>query len=92
MATRVAVQKSIDAARDDLPGLVVGAADLTGNTGAKLSGATALSAAHPEGRQLYYGVREHAMGAIAVGMALHGGILPAIGTFFVFADYMRPAV
>lgn len=92
IATRVAVQKSIDAARDDLPGLVVGAADLTGNTGAKLSGATALSAAHPEGRQLYYGVREHAMGAIAVGMALHGGILPAIGTFFVFADYMRPAV
>ena len=92
IATRVAVQKSIDAARDDLPGLVVGAADLTGNTGAKLSGATALSAEHPEGRQLYYGVREHAMGAIAVGMALHGGVLPAVGTFFVFADYMRPAV
>lgn len=92
VATRVAVQKSIDASRDDLPGLVVGAADLTGNTGAKLSGAVALSAQHPEGRQLFYGVREHAMGAIAVGMALHGGILPAVGTFFVFADYMRPAV
>ena len=58
IATRVAVQKSIDASRDDLPGLVVGAADLTGNTGAKLSGATALSAQHPEGRQLFYGVRE----------------------------------
>lgn len=92
VATRVAVQKSIDASRDDLPGLLVGAADLTGNTGAKLSGAVALSAEHPEGRQLFYGVREHAMGAIAVGMALHGGILPAVGTFFVFADYMRPAV
>jgi len=92
IATRVAVQKSIDAARDDLPGLVVGAADLTFNTGARLSGATALSAAHPEGRQLFFGVREHAMGAIAVGMALHGGILPAVGTFLVFADYMRPAV
>ena len=92
VATRVAVQKSIDASRDDLPGLLVGAADLTGNTGAKISGAVALSAEHPEGRQLFYGVREHAMGAIAVGMALHGGILPAVGTFFVFADYMRPAV
>lgn len=92
IATRVAVQKSIDAACDDLPGLLVGAADLTGNTGAKLSGASALSAKHPDGRQLFYGVREHAMGAIAVGMALHGGILPAVGTFFVFADYMRPAI
>jgi transketolase len=92
IATRVAVQKSIDASRDDLPGLVVGAADLTGNTGAKLSGAQAMSAAAPDGRQLYYGVREHAMGAVAVGMALHGGILPAVGTFLVFADYMRPAI
>jgi len=92
VATRVAVQKSIDASREDLPGLVVGAADLTGNTGAKFTGEEAMSASHPAGRQLYYGVREHAMGAIAVGMALHGGILPAIGTFFVFADYMRPAI
>lgn len=92
VATRVAVQKSIDASRDDLPGLLVGAADLTGNTGAKLSGAHALSPEHPDGRQLFYGIREHAMGAIAVGMALHGGILPAVGTFFVFADYMRPAL
>ena len=92
VATRVAVQKSIDASITDLPGLIVGAADLTGNTGAKVSGAVALSADHPEGRQLYYGVREHAMGAVAVGMALHGGVLPAVGTFFVFADYMRPAI
>ena len=92
IATRVAVQKAIDASRDDLPGLVVGAADLTGNTGAKMSGAQAMSAANPAGRQIYYGVREHAMGAIGVGMALHGGILPAVGTFFVFADYMRPAI
>ena len=92
VATRVAVQKSIDASLPDLPGLVVGAADLTGNTGAKLGKATAMSADHPDGRQVYYGVREHAMGAIAVGMALHGGILPAVGTFFVFADYMRPAI
>jgi transketolase len=92
VATRVAVQKSIDASRDDVPGLLVGSADLTGNTGAKLSGATALSADNPSGQQIFYGIREHAMGAIAVGMALHGGVVPAIGTFFVFADYMRPAL
>ena len=92
VATRVAVQKAIDASKDDVPGLIVGSADLTGNTGAKLSGESALSAEHPEGRQVYYGIREHAMGAMAVGMALHGGVLPAVGTFFVFADYMRPAL
>lgn len=92
IATRVAVQKAIDASVGDLPGLVVGAADLTGNTGAKLSGATAMCDLDPAGRQIYFGVREHAMGAIAVGMALHGGVLPAVGTFFVFADYMRPAL
>jgi transketolase len=92
IATRVAVQKCIDASITDVPGLLVGSADLTGNTGAKISGATAASAENPDGRQVYYGIREHAMGAIAVGMALHGGVLPVVGTFFVFADYMRPAL
>ena len=92
VATRVAVQKAIDACRNDVPSLIVGSADLTGNTGAKMTGAVAMSAQSPEGRQVYYGIREHAMGAIAVGMALHGGVLPAVGTFFVFADYMRPAL
>ncbi|MGA0894801.1 MAG: transketolase-like TK C-terminal-containing protein, partial [Ilumatobacteraceae bacterium] len=48
--------------------------------------------AEPAGRQVYYGVREHAMGAAMVGMALHGGVLPVGGTFFVFLDYMRPPV
>jgi transketolase len=51
-----------------------------------------LSAEHPEGRQLYYGVREHAMGSIMVGLALHGGVVPVGGTFFVFFDYMKPPV
>lgn len=91
VATRVAVQKAIESSLVDLPGLVAGAADLTGNTGVKVTG-DALTAAQPHGRQLFYGVREHAMGAIAVGMALHGGVLPVIGTFFVFSDYMRPAI
>lgn len=92
VATRVAVQKAIEASFVDVPGIIAGAADLTGNTGVKMSGRPAFSAGTPGGEQLYYGVREHAMGAIGVGMALHGGILPVVGTFFVFSDYMRPAI
>lgn len=92
IATRVAVQKAFDAVIDAQPALLAGAADLTGNTGAKLSGASALSASKPDGRQLYYGVREHAMGSIMVGLALHGGVRPVGGTFFVFFDYMKPPV
>ncbi|MFM7685114.1 MAG: transketolase [Actinomycetota bacterium] len=92
IATRVAVEKAFNATLGAVPGLVAGAADLTGNTGTKLAGQTAMTPATPEGRQLFYGVREHGMGSLMVGMALHGGVLPAGGTFFVFLDYMRPPV
>ncbi len=92
IATRKAIQAALQATEDSIPGLVAGAADLTGNTGTKLKHQRAQSAANPDGRQVYYGVREHGMGAAMVGMALHGGILPVGGTFFVFVDYMRPAV
>lgn len=92
VATRVAIEQAFNATLDKVPALIAGAADLTGNTGTKLKGQNAQSAAHPAGRQVYYGVREHGMGSAMVGMALHGGVLPAGGTFFVFADYMRPAV
>ena len=92
IATRVAIEKAFNATLDGVPGLVAGAADLTGNTGTKLAGQVANTPTAPQGRQLYYGVREHAMGSTMVGMALHGGVLPAGGTFFVFLDYMRPAV
>jgi len=92
IATRKAIQAALQATEDTIPGLVAGAADLTGNTGTKLRDQVAQSAAHPAGRQVFYGVREHGMGAAMVGMALHGGIIPVGGTFFVFVDYMRPAV
>ncbi len=92
IATRQAIQKAFDATLVGVPALVAGAADLTGNTGTKLAGQVAQSLATPGGRQVYYGIREHAMGSAMVGMALHGGVLPAGGTFFVFLDYMRPAV
>jgi len=91
-ATRVAIQTALNATAPLLPSLVVGSADLTGNTGAKLVGATPQHASTPQGRQVFYGVREHAMGACMVGMALHGGVLPVGGTFFVFVDYLRPAL
>ena len=72
--------------------IIAGAADLTGNTGTALNNQTVLSSENPSGKQLYFGVREHAMGAIMNGIALHGGIIPVGGTFLVFSDYMRPAI
>jgi transketolase len=92
IATRVAIEKAFNASLDGVPGLFAGAADLTGNTGTKLTDQLPQSYEHPGGRQMYYGIREHAMGSTMVGMALHGGIIPAGGTFFVFLDYMRPSV
>jgi transketolase len=92
IATRVAIEKAFNASIDTVPGLVTGAADLTGNTGTKLSGQKRQSAVDPGGRQIFWGVREHAMGAAMVGIAMHGGLIPAGGTFFVFSDYMRPAI
>jgi transketolase len=92
LATRQAFQKVLEATGSAMPFVLAGAADLTGNTGAKLSDTSGYSAENREGKQIYYGIREHAMGAAMVGMALHGGVLPVGGTFFVFADYMRPAI
>ena len=92
LATRQAFQKVLEATNDALPHVLAGAADLTGNTGAKLAGTSAFSATNRSGKQVYYGIREHAMGAALVGMALHGGVIPVGGTFFVFADYMRPSI
>jgi len=92
IATRQAIRTCITATESQVPGLVAGAADLTGNTGMQLEGAQTQSKDHPGGRQVYYGIREHAMGGVMNGMACHGGLLPVGGTFFVFSDYMRGAV
>lgn len=92
VATRNAGKAVLNALAPVVPGLLGGGADLTGNCGVQLDGATAFSVLHPEGRQLHFGVREHAMGAVMNGMAAHGGVLPFGGTFFVFSDYMRGAV
>ena len=92
LATRRAINACLDASAEVVPGLVAGAADLTGNTGMLLEGTVQQRPDQPGGRQVYYGIREHAMGAVMTGMAAHGGVLPVGGTFFVFSDYMRPAV
>ena len=91
-ATRVAIQKILASTADAAANVIAGAADLTGNTGAKLNPDTPFSVENRAARQIYFGIREHAMGAIANGMALHGYLVPVVGTFFVFADYMRPAI
>ncbi len=92
VATRKASNLVLRALLEVVPGLTGGSADLTGNTGLSFPEAGIFTAHNPGGRQIYFGVREHAMGAIANGMALHGGTLPVVGTFLVFSDYMRPAL
>jgi transketolase len=92
VATRKAIQKALDATFANLPGLMSGSADLKGSNGVALGESTPFAAGNEAGRYLHFGVREHAMGAAAVGMSAHGGVLPVTATFFVFADYMRPPI
>ncbi len=91
VATRKAMQRAMDTWASHTPGLTAGSADLTDNTGVVL-GSEPQGATHPGGRQIHYGVREFAMGAVLVGQAAHGGIRPVGSTFFVFSDYARPAI
>jgi len=72
--------------------LVGGSADLGPSNKTDIKGADSLEADTPGGRIVHYGVREHAMGAIMNGMALHGGVRPYGGTFLIFSDYARPAI
>jgi transketolase len=92
IATRTALSQVLTAIVDVVPGLNSGAADLTENTGNYVKSLSVLTAENRGGRLIHYGVREHGMGGAMNGMAMHGGTLPFGGTFFVFSDYMRPAV
>jgi transketolase len=92
VATRKASGACFAALTERVPGLIGGGADLSGNTGTLLKGEPTFSAEHPEGRQIHFGVREFGMAGTMNGMAAHGGVLPVGGTFFIFSDYMRPAV
>ena len=92
IATRVANQRVIAAIADALPCLIGGSADLTGSNGTKTDALVPIAPGDYGGRYLYFGVREHAMGAVMNGMALHGGVIPFGGTFLTFTDYCRPAI
>ncbi|MDH3944015.1 MAG: transketolase, partial [Anaerolineae bacterium] len=92
LATRVSNGKVLNALAPNLPGLIGGSADLTPSTKTWLDGLPAFQPDSYDGRNLHFGVREHAMGSIVNGMALYPGIIPYGATFLVFSDYMRPAI
>jgi transketolase len=91
-ATRNTSGKVLQALAAKIPELVGGSADLGSSNKTDIDGAASVLAATPDGRVMHFGIREHAMGAIMNGMALHGGLRPFGGTFLIFSDYMRPAI
>ena len=92
LATRKASGAVLNALAQALPTLIGGSADLAPSNVTLLKGSADFQCDSPAGRNLRFGVREHTMGSILNGMALHGGLLPYGGTFLIFSDYMRPPV
>ena len=92
IATRSASGTVLNHIAKYIPQLMGGSADLTPSNNTLPAGEESFTPENPKGRYIRYGVREHGMAAIMNGMALHGGVLPYSGTFFVFSDYMRPAM
>ena len=92
LATRVSSEVVLNKLCSKIPNLFGGSADLAPSTKTIMKGRGDYSAETPDGANLHFGIREHAMTAIANGMALHGGVRPYIAGFFVFSDYMKPAM
>ncbi|MBA3583623.1 MAG: transketolase, partial [Gemmatimonadetes bacterium] len=92
LATRSAAGTALNAIAARVPWLIGGDADLATSTKTTLEKGGDFDGRTGAGRNIHYGVREHAMGGITSGMAYHGGVRPYAATFFVFSDYMRPAV
>ena len=92
IATRSASGKVINAVAEVIPELIGGSADLAPSNNTMVSGQDSIQGSKMDGRNMHFGIREHAMGAMMNGMVLHGGIRPYGGTFLVFSDYMRPSV
>jgi transketolase len=92
IATRAASGKTLNALAPKLPELLGGSADLAPSNNTWLDGLPEFQKDSPIGRNFHFGVREHAMGAIVNGIALHGGLIPYGATFLVFSDYMRGAL
>lgn len=92
MATRGASGTVINAIAPNLPTLIGGSADLAPSTKTLIKDVDDFKADHYGQRNMHFGVREHAMGGIISGMALHGGLIPYGATFLIFSDYMRPSI
>jgi len=92
MATRAASGQVINALAGTFPQLVGGSADLTPSNNTWIKQSSAFQYDNPGGRYLHFGVREHGMGAVVNGLAVHGGFLPYGATFLIFTDYMRAAI
>jgi len=92
VASRASFGTSLNATADALPELLGGSADLTPSNNTSVKTWTDFQPMERTGRYMHYGIREHGMGAIMNGMAVHGGVLPYSGTFLIFSDYMRPAI
>jgi transketolase len=91
-ATRKASGEALTVLTEMIPELVGGSADLTGSVNTKTPSTKPINRADFSGSYIHYGVREHGMGAIMNGLALHGGFIPYGGTFLVFTDYMKGAM
>jgi transketolase len=92
MATRVASGTVLTAIASELPNLIGGSADLAPSNKTFIKGEDVFQSESYQGRNFHFGVREHGMGSILNGMALHGGLIPYGGTFLIFSDYMRPPI
>lgn len=92
LATRAASGTVLAELSARIPQLLGGSADLSGSNNTRPAGEKHLTREDFSGRYIHFGVREHGMGAILNGLALHGGVIPYGGTFLVFSDYMRPAI
>ena len=92
VATRVSSGRILNALAGRVPNLIGGSADLAPSNKTLIDGKKDYQADQYDGRNFRFGVREHAMGSVLNGMALHGGVYPYGGTFLVFSDYMRPAI
>jgi len=92
MATRISSGKVLNALAGRLPELTGGSADLAPSNKTWIDGEPSFQPESRQGRNMHFGVREHGMGAVVNGMAVHGGVIPYGGTFLVFSDYMRPAI
>ncbi|WP_077211619.1 transketolase [Bacillus dakarensis] len=92
LASRASSGEALNAIAKNLPYFVGGSADLAGSNKTTIKGTDDFTPANYAGRNIWFGVREFAMGAAMNGMALHGGVKVFGGTFFVFSDYLRPAI